>query len=116
MFTSGADHGEGRGLGWFSDPPSDPPGLRAEQGIFVRSLGGAESDVGERLNDGVESGRSGARGDRLIVAAGQHVAGLSLLMGRCQLPSALLGLLLDPALAKLSFAVELCHRGLPLSA
>jgi hypothetical protein len=31
-----------------------------------------ESDVGERLNDRVEGGLSGARWDRLLVAAAQH--------------------------------------------
>src|SRR5205085_7090138 len=41
-----------------------------------------------------------------------HVAGVALLIGRCLLPSVLLGLLLDAALAQLSFAVELRHRGL----
>jgi hypothetical protein len=74
----------------------------------------AESDVGERLNDWVEAGLSGARWDRLIVAAG-HFARLPVVMGRL-LASVLPNLLVEPTLAKLSFTVELAHRGLFLPA
>jgi hypothetical protein len=58
------------------------------------------------LNDGVDSRLSGARWDRLIVAAGQHVARLPVVLGR-MLASVLLGLLVKPALAKLSFTLSL---------
>jgi hypothetical protein len=75
----------------------------------------AESDVGERLNDRVEGGLSGARWDRLIAAAGQHFARLPVVMGRL-LSSVLPSLLVEPTLAKLSFTVELGHRGLFLTA
>jgi hypothetical protein len=74
-----------------------------------------ESDVGERLNDRVEGGLSGARWDRLIVAAGEHFTRLPVVMGRL-LASVFPSLLVEPTLAKLSFTVELGHRGLFLTA
>jgi len=74
-----------------------------------------KSDVGERLNDVVEGGLWDALWHRLIVAAGQHVAQLPVVMGRL-LASILLGLLVEPALAKLSLTVELGHGGLLLTA
>ena len=54
--------------------------------------------------------------ESLIVVGSQHVAGPSLLMGRCLLPGVLLGLLSLPTLAEHGFTVELRHRGLLLPA
>jgi hypothetical protein len=111
--------------------------VRNEKLLFARSaLADVESDVDARPNDGGESGLSdggesglsdggesglsdggenrlsGARGGRLIIAAARHIARLTWLLGRRVLLGVLFGLLVESALAKLSFTVELGHRGL----